>query len=314
MTATPAPSATEVEPYGELLARLSRLSVTRHFDAYGDIDWDAAEMQIDPADPRWQLDRLDPLGATAWYQAQPATVRSNLGLHRIAGNMKVGLQFESVLKRGLLEYATTLVNGDPEFRYVYHEVIEEAQHSLMFQEFVNRTGFDVAGMPWPLPICAREVVKLGRRFPELFLLFVLAGEDPIDFAQREALRCGRELPPILERIIRVHVTEEARHLSFARHCLRRRVRDLSRMRRQELVVATPVLLGAMAAVMLLPSPQLVRTYHIPYRVLRTAYFGAGGSQYLADSVAKVRDLAVELGIVTAPSRPLWRAFGLWDCA
>src|SRR3989454_8600620 len=39
---------------------------------------------------------------------------------------------------------TTLFRS-PEFRYVYHEVIEEAQHSLMFQEFVNRSGFDIPG-------------------------------------------------------------------------------------------------------------------------------------------------------------------------
>ena len=58
--------------------------------------------------------------------------------------MKAGLQFESVLKRGLLEYAFRLPDGVPEFRYAYHEVIEEAQHSLMFQEFVNRAGLDVA--------------------------------------------------------------------------------------------------------------------------------------------------------------------------
>ena len=50
-----------------------------------------------------------------------------------------------MLKRGLLEFASTLPNGAPEFRYAYHEIIEEAQHSLMFQEFVNRSGFDAAG-------------------------------------------------------------------------------------------------------------------------------------------------------------------------
>ena len=66
-------------------------------------------------------------------------MRARIGLHMIATFMKIGLQFESVLKRGLLEFALELPNGSPEFRYAYHEVIEEAQHSLMFQEFVNRT-------------------------------------------------------------------------------------------------------------------------------------------------------------------------------
>ena len=125
--------------YQLLLRRLSHQSVVKHFDAYADVDWDAAEHRIDPEDPIWELDADDVLGATAWYRDQPQPVRARLGLHLIAAKMKIGTQFENVLQRGLLEFAWTLANGVPEFRYAYHEVIEEGQHSLMFQEFVNRT-------------------------------------------------------------------------------------------------------------------------------------------------------------------------------
>jgi hypothetical protein len=194
------------DSYLGLLARLSHQSVVKHFDAYADVAWDALDMTIDAADPRWVLSADDPLALTAWYQSQPPETKARIGLHRIAVNMKVGLQFESVLKRGLLEYASRLPNGAPEFRYAYHEVIEEAQHSLMFQEFVNRTGLEVGGMPWYMEFGSRRVVRLGRRFPELFFLFVLGGEDPIDFVQRRALRSGEVAHPLLERIMRIHVT------------------------------------------------------------------------------------------------------------
>src|SRR5437762_5546000 len=132
--------------YQHLLRRLSHQSVVKHFDAYADIDWEAEDYRIDPEDPRWELGSDDVLGATAWYCAQPQAARARLGLHLVATKMKIGTQFENVLQRGLLEFAWTLPNGAPEFRYVYHEVIEDGQHSLMFQEFVNRTGFDVAGL------------------------------------------------------------------------------------------------------------------------------------------------------------------------
>src|SRR6185437_288401 len=133
--------------------------------------------------------------------------------------MKLGLQFESILKRGLLEYAATLPNFSSEFRYAYHELIEEAHHSLMFQEFVNRSGFDARGLGRADLAAVRFIIRLGRRFPELFFFFVLGGEDPIDHVQRRALRSGEAIHPLLERIMRIHVTEEARHLSFARHYL-----------------------------------------------------------------------------------------------
>ena len=318
MTAVPATLDVEqttdarTDAYQDLLARLSHQSVVKHFDAYGDVDWDAPEMAIDPDDPRWELPADDPLAETEWYRSQPAAVRTRVGLHRIAVNMKIGLQFESVLKRGLLEFASQLPNRSPEFRYAYHELIEEAQHSLMFQEFVNRTGLEVEGMPKLMQFGARRVVRLGRRFPELFFLFVLGGEDPIDFVQRQVLRSGRDMPPILERIMRIHVTEEARHLSFARHYLKRKVPELSWVKRQVLAIETPFILGTMAAQMLYLPRQVVRTYGIPRDVVRTAYVNPRSGQYVRDSLRKVRELVVELGLVTPVSKLVWKGFHIWD--
>src|SRR5205814_3065308 len=140
-------------------------------------------------------------------------------------------------------FAMTLPNGAPEFRYAYHEVIEEAQHSLMFQEFVNRTGYDAPGLSRLDRPGMRWVIGLGRRFPQLFFLFVLGGEDPIDYVQRRELRSGKEIHPLLERVMRIHVTEEARHLSFARHYLQRVVPRLGRFRRPHLAAVAPLLLA-----------------------------------------------------------------------
>ncbi|HET7523188.1 MAG TPA: diiron oxygenase, partial [Acidimicrobiales bacterium] len=243
MTAVPTELADEERAEGSapaawdsLLGRLSNLSVTKHFDAYADVAWDAPDMRIDRHDPRWILGESDPLGRTEWYRNLPPATQASLGLDLVASKMKIGLQFESILKQGLLRFAADLPNRSPEFRYCYHELIEEAHHSLMFQEFVNRSGFDARGLSKIDRAGADFVVRLGRRFPELFFVFVLGGEDPIDHVQRRELRRGGMIHPLLERIMRIHVTEEARHLSFARHYLKRRVPQLGRLRRAELAV------------------------------------------------------------------------------
>jgi hypothetical protein len=217
------------------------------------------------------------------------------------------------LKRGLLEFALTLPNGSQEFRYVYHEVIEEAQHSLMFQEFVNRTGFDASGLRRHDQLATRWIVSLGRRFPQLFFLFVLGGEDPIDYVQRRELRSDREIHPLLERIMRIHVTEEARHLSFARHYLKRTVPTLGPLRRAELAVGAPLILGAMAQMMLRPSPQLVRRYGIPAEVVEAAYTrNPDHHRETVASLGKVRKLCADLGLLRPPYTLLWRRLGLGD--
>ncbi|MBI3785592.1 MAG: diiron oxygenase [Deltaproteobacteria bacterium] len=306
------PQARTRETYPDLVRRLSHQSVVKHFDAYADIAWDSEEFRIDPDDPRWQLPASDPLGATHWYRSQPAAVRSRLGLHYFASLMKIGLQFEGVLKRGLLELAADLPNGSPEFRYAYHEVIEEAQHSLMFQEFVNRTGFDIPGMPKPQQLGSRVVVRFGRTFPELFFMFVLGGEDPIDHMQRSLLQNEIPVHPLLRRIMQIHVTEEARHLCFARNFLKQRVPHLSARRRFLLSVRTPLLLSQMARLMMRPSQQIIRTYAIPKAVVDEAY--NRNPEYRAatvEALGKVRNLCGELGLLTSFSKKVWQALGIW---
>jgi hypothetical protein len=300
------------ERWLSLLDRLNDLSVHKHFDAYADIEWDSPEYALDPTDPRWELDPdMDPLGATDWYKSLPADKRARLGCEMVASKMKLGLIFENILKQGLLGFAMTLPNGAPEFRYAYHEVIEEAQHSLMFQEFVNRTGYDAPGMSRFDRPGMRWIVSLGRRFPQLFFLFVLGGEDPIDYVQRRELRSDREIHPLLERIMRIHVTEEARHLSFARHYLKRTVPTLGRVRKAQLAIMAPLILGQMAQLMLKPSRRLVQRYDIPKHVLDEAY--ANNPNHHKETVAslqKVKKLCKELGLLSFPYTRIWSAVGL----
>ncbi|MDX2168912.1 MAG: diiron oxygenase, partial [Deltaproteobacteria bacterium] len=218
---------------------------------------------------------------------------------------------ESVLKRGLLEFALRLPEGAPEFRYVYHEVIEEAQHSLMFNEFVTRTGLQTKP-PFILGLGDRFVLRFARRFPELFFFFVLAGEDPIDYTQREMLKSGKQLHPLIERISRIHVTEEARHIAFARHYLRRNVPKLGALKMTILRLRTALVMKIAGQMMSRPSEHVVRAYGIPREVLREAYGpNSRGAEFMKQALFKPRELAWELGVLNERWTPLWQRLGIW---
>jgi hypothetical protein len=220
------------------------------------------------------------------------------------------VQFENVLSRGLLAFAASRPDDSPEQRYAYHELIEESHHSMMFTEFVRRAGFRLRGLRGRWLRAGDAVALLGRRFPELFFVFVLAGEDPIDHAQRLVLQSGRGLHPLLRRISQIHVTEEARHLCFARSFLREHVPRLSRPRRAALAAAGPVVLRIVADLMLRPSPHLVRELELPPEVVAEAFTdNVAHRQLVLTSLDKVRSLMDELGLITYTTAPLWRTLG-----
>jgi len=299
-----------ITDHERLTEKLCQMSVAKHYDAYQDIAWDSPEMKIDPTDPRWELGAEDPIGATEWYRSLPPETRARFGLHRTAAAMKLGWQFEAVLKSGLLEHAAQLPEGSTQARYVYHEIVEESQHTLMFMEFVRRaqaaTPLVLPGLPKRLRRAARRVVAMGRNFPALFFIFVLGGEDPIDHVQRTALAGDREPHPLVKRIMQIHVTEEARHIAFARSYLRSVVPKLSAARRLWLSIAAPVILGFMGRLMLRPGRVIIDEYKIPQEVIESP----GHRARVLASLAKVRELCQDLGLLGPTGRFFWKTLGI----
>jgi hypothetical protein len=303
---------TDDDDFRDTVARLSAQSMVKKHDAYDDIAWDDPELEIRDADPRLTLWALDPLARTDWYRSLDADAQSRVAIHRVASNMRIGLEFENMLQRGLLDFAMRLPQGSPEFRYVLHEVIEETQHTLMFQEFANRAGVEAGTMPRSLQfLCRQFVLPLTWAFPELFFVFVLGGEEPIDHIQRQTLRSGVD-HPLVERVMRIHVTEEARHIGFAKSFLTKRVPTLGPVRRRILADTTPLVLGIMAPLMVYPSAATYRAFSIPRTVRSEMKRDPETKQLLQDSVRKIRGLFDGLGLIDRRSRALWKAVGLWD--
>jgi hypothetical protein len=178
----------------------------------------------------------------------------------------------------------------------------------MFQEFVDRAGVKTGALRGWRARVADRVVGLADRFPELFFIFVLGGEDPIDYFQREALKGNWAQHPLVRRITQIHITEEARHLCFARAFLRERVPSLSPRRKLALRVLVPVIMHFMAKAMLEPSPSIVAEFGIPEDVLDVAFRqNRAHHAHVLGSLSKVRTLCEELEIY---DRRLWRRLGV----
>jgi len=301
---------TSSDEYAHVVRRLNRASTHKQHDAFLDVPWPEDAPGIDPEDPRLALPPDHPLAPTQWYRGLPTHEQAWFGLVQAMQTFKYGISFESVLSQGLLEYARTLPNGAPEFRYALHELIEESHHSLMFQELINRAGTDPQPFSGLDAFVDRRVPLLGRWFPELFFAIVLAGELFIDRDNRRSLRRD-DLHPLIRRVIQIHVTEEARHLCFARKFLEHRLPQLGPIRRKMIAWMLPYSLSDSAKKMLQPAPHVVRQFAIPREALKQAF--GPGSEYRADirdAVRPVVALMREHDLFGAAETRHWRRHGL----
>ena len=293
--------------YVEKLTTLSEGSVRRNFNPYSDIDWDSLEFAVTRDDPRWILPTTDPLGRHPWYQAQPTQRQIEIGMWRQANVAKVGLQFEIILIRGLTNYAFWVPNGSPEYRYCLHETVEECNHTMMFQEMVNHIGADVPGMPRVLKWVAPFIPLVAGPLPIPFFFGVLAGEEPIDHTQKAVLREGRNLHPIMERVMAIHVAEEARHISFAHEYLHKRVPGMGPIKRFALSLYVPVIMRLLCQAIVVPPSSFWKQYDIPRSVKKDLFFGQPESKaMLRDMFADVRMLCHDTGLMNPVAKFVWR--------
>lgn len=293
--------------YRRRLHNLNEASISKFYLPYSDINWDAPEYAIHHDDPIWARRETSFLTQTDWYQQLPDTTQRRLGLQLVVNSTKMGIYFENILTRGLLAFARSLPDGSPEFRYVMHEAIEESHHSMMFQEFVNRSGLHATPPNGLTRWGGFYAVQMSKIFPEQFFMFVLGGELPIDHIQRLALETPESLHPLVRKIMQIHTTEEARHISFAKLYLEKQVPQLSLPKRLRLAISTPITLRVMAGMMLQPSTPVIAKFEIPKSVIHQAY--DDNSDYHALVKASFRDiteLCGELGLIEGAAKHLWK--------
>jgi hypothetical protein len=301
-----------VETYEEMLHRLSVASVDQHFLAFKDIDWDNPAMDVSDIrnDDRLILTDADEIGAHPWYKALPREEQIRVGAYRFAQIAKVGRQFEQVLIAGVMHHLIGMENQNPEFRYAMHEVTEETHHVQMFQEAVNRFGEPVHGAASWFVKMTPLITAFGQWVPEIFFIGILAGEEPIDHLQKAIMRTGGS-HPLIDRIMQIHIAEEARHIGFAHQWLEHHWPQMGFLRRQILTAAFPIVMRVLCDVIMVPSKQDLEAMGIPDDVAKEIWWKSeDSSKRMRDMFGDVRMLADNLGIRRGPAKLLWRLTGI----
>jgi hypothetical protein len=193
----------------DIAGRLLRSSAKASYDPLTTIDWGT------PVDPdRYAIapHRVSLYGTELWDQLTEAQ-RKELSRQEVASVACVGIWFETILMQMLIRHAYDRDPTSNHVQYSYTEVGDECRHSVMFARFVTKLG-----APWyPLDRVGRS---LGRWFKAtsngpLTFSAALFVEELLDQMQREMM-VDEDLEPLARAVARLHVTEEARHMRYAR--------------------------------------------------------------------------------------------------
>lgn len=206
----------------QVATRLLRGSQQHSLDPVVEVDWD---QPLDPALPAMPLQRVSLYGTSLWDELSPEQ-QVQLSWHEFASTASVGLWFELCLMQALLRYAYDRDPASAHVQYALTEIGDETRHSVMFARAAERLAPGRRYGPTP------RVHRLGRLWktvaagPAMFAS-VLVAEEYLDRLQREILTAPALLPLAVD-VARVHVTEEARHVSYARTALQHSAPRLSR--------------------------------------------------------------------------------------
>ncbi|GAA3658398.1 diiron oxygenase [Nocardioides ginsengisoli] len=204
--------------------RLLRSTARQSYDPDVDLDWSAP-----PVPGLWwmQPERMSLYGTPLWRRLGEEQ-RITLSAHELASIASVGIWFEIVLMQVLLRDVYTADPRHARTQFSLTEVGDETRHTVMFGRAIEAMGVPAYG---PRP----HIRRIGRLGPVALhgpsaYASILIGEEPVDRWQRELMRDER-VQPLTRMVARIHVVEEARHVTFARDELAKSVRGLSRAQR-----------------------------------------------------------------------------------
>ncbi len=288
-------------PMTQVASRLINGSVRRSYEPAVAIDWDAPLVEGKYFLPKEVIS----LYGTPYWEELSEEQRIALSREELANVLSVGLWFENILNRGLLLQLLREDPTSPFAHYVLTEMGDECRHMTMFGKVIDRVG----ARPYRMGRVDRFLAAALPHFLRGSLLWVgaLIGEEIFD-AQQRRIMADPELQPVVAQLMRIHVTEEARHIKFAREGVVHRAQSMSRLERV-LVANLNGLGGAVLGRSLVHRGIYHRAGLDVDRALREARANQHHNEMAIVGFASLAAFLEENGLMGRIARLMWRRHG-----
>jgi hypothetical protein len=294
---------TTAEPLPHTADRAVKLiaaSERRTLDPFVDIDWDIA---IDDSafhlPPEWL-----PLYGTAAWDVMDEPARIAYSRHEQAAVFGAGIWFENMLMQIVLRHLAEIPVTSPLHRYLLIEVADECRHSAMFGEYIRRAGTPAYAPPSEADTVGTLMELPGGR--ALGYLLILAVEEILDVINRATMKDDR-VHPLARQIAKLHVLEEARHVSFAKSYLSEVWPTLDDAERAHVVELAPEAVSRVVGLV------IDGAVYDELRIDGGAETARSNPHYQArivEGLTSLTEFLIQLGVINDEARPTWVEQGL----
>ena len=229
--------------------------LSRNSEGYRDpvsrIHWDRLNTR-----QYWLPPEAISLHDVAEFMALPEADRMRLSHYEFLSFIEAGLWLEGMFMERIARSMRQDVRNHAALKYRLHELREEAGHSLMFLELMERSGLSI---PYRRHSDLRLANLFGRYAPLESLGFWMAtviGEDIPDRLNRYIRHNSREVCPTIVEMSTLHLIDEARHITYAREMVESRLAWLRDWQRPLLRLLLQKLLRQFIEVFYYPDARL----------------------------------------------------------
>ena len=291
------PLAKQASKARQLLSSSARQS----YDPTIDIDWSAP-----PVEGAWFVpERRVSLNGTPIWARLSREQKLRLSREEFASSIALGVWTEQMLLQLVARYVYDRDVASPSVQFALTEIADEVRHMIMFANVVDSIGASSYPTPWKI----RESGRLMKTtFPvQALWALVLLTEEIFDRVQRE-MAADESVQPVVRAMCRIHVVEEARHISFARAELETFVDRLNAVQREAL--RTMLALSARTFATEIFNPEMYRRAGLdPKPCVEAARSNPRNREMFAWAGARIIGHYQEIGLIGGATERIWRSAG-----
>jgi len=278
--------------------RLLASAARKSYDPLVEVDWQAPI----PDDLYGMTPEWCSLYGTELWDRMTQEQRITLTKHEAASIAGTGLWFEMILMQMILRDVYDQDPSSPHVQFALNEIADECRHSTMFAKSAEKFGIPSYRPKWWVHQVARAFKSVASG--SLAYGGTLFAEEVLDMMQRDFMRDDR-VQPITRTVSKIHVTEEARHIRFAREETVRRLENSNPVGR----AGVQLVLG-ITAYFILTSLVNDKVYAAAGLDVREAKKAAKNNEHyhhkLREGCSKTVEFLDAVGLIGGPSKLLLR--------